>query len=116
MSDHRVLDFDTPLEPDDIEVGNVLMIGGEPRTIREVKPLVELPSRLPALTPQLIADMGNGQSQVFYVLTCFVCGTVRAFPGVRGTESWYGIAHGNAYRVYCSSDCVLGGVNAAATG
>ncbi len=110
MSERRILDFDGPLSPDDITVGQVVILHGQPRTIREVRPVEALPSRLPMLTPQVIADVGQGLSQVFYVLTCHTCLTVRAFPGYQHTSEWYGIAHDNEYRVYCSSECVTKGM------
>ena len=110
MSEHVVLDFDHPLDPSDIMVGNVVVLHGKPRTIREVRSLGELPCRLPSLMPRMVAELGNGEAQVFYVLTCHGCGSVRAFPGLLHMAEWYGIAHANQYHVYCSMECVTKGV------
>lgn len=110
MSEHRVLDFDSPLSPDDVTVGNVIVLHGQPRTITEVRPIAQLPHRLPALTEQLIAEVGQGNSQVFYLLTCHTCGTVRAFPGLQHVNEWYGLGHASEYHVYCTVECLTKGI------
>lgn len=102
MSDHRILDFTAPLQPDDITVGNVIVVHGEPRTIKEVRSISSLPHN-----ESMVAELGKGVSQLFYVLTCHGCKTVRAFPGRQDLTQWYGVSHSNEYHVYCSKECLL---------
>lgn len=109
VSEHRILTYDTPLQPDDIEPGNVLLIGGQPRTIREVRPVASS-AVLPTFTPTLVVECGHGESQLFYVLTCGTCGQVRAFPGLGPISEWYSLSHGNTFHLYCGAECAITGL------
>jgi hypothetical protein len=107
MSNHRVLDFTQPLNPEDIEPGNILLIHGKPRTIVKVEPIHEHHNRLAHMRNRLYANVGEGDSLCFYVFTCAVCGTQRALAGTTGEDDWFGITHGGTYTVLCSSVCGL---------